>query len=113
MSAAIVTGATSGIGRALALELASRGWDLGLSARRAGVLAAVADEIRARHAGRRVEVQVVDVRDADAVRTAVRAFFTAFGRVGLVIANAGIGGTHRVGTGEFARSRDVIATNLI
>jgi len=113
MPAAIVTGATSGIGRALALELASRGWNLGITARRADVLDALAGEIRGRHAGSRIEVRTVDVMDADAVRTAVRALFAALGDVGLVVANAGIGGKHHVGTGDFARSRDIIATNLI
>jgi len=113
MAAAIVTGATSGIGRALALELASRGWSLGITARRADVLGALADEIRGRHASIRVEVRTVDVTDAEAVRATVRALFAALGDVGLVVANAGIGGKHHVGTGDFARSRDIIATNLI
>lgn len=113
MPAAIVTGATSGIGRALTLELASRGWSLGITARRAQVLDALADEIRKGRAGRRVEVRALDVMDADAVRATVHDLFAALGDVGLVVANAGIGGNHRVGTGNFARSRDIITTNLI
>ena len=66
MPAAIVTGATSGIGRALAVELASRGWDLGLTARRAEVLDEVAHEIRGAHPKLRVALETVDVSDATA-----------------------------------------------
>ena len=113
MPAAIVTGATSGIGRALALELAQRGWDLGLTARRTQVLDALAREIRGLHPRLRIAVRAVDVTDADATRTAVQDLFAALGDVALVVANAGIGGNHRVGTGDFARSRAIVATNLI
>jgi short-subunit dehydrogenase len=113
MPSAIVTGATSGIGRALAIELARRGWDLGLTARRTDVLGELANEIGPSQPGRRVVVKTVDVGDAAANRTVVHDLFTELGHVTLVIANAGIGGPHRVGTGEFARSRDIITTNLI
>jgi short-subunit dehydrogenase len=113
MPAAIVTGATSGIGRALALELASRGWDLGLTARRAEVLDEVAREIRNAHPQLRVALETVDVSDATAAREAVRRLFVKLGDIHLVVANAGIGGPHRVGTGQFAKSRDIVTTNLI
>src|SRR5258708_3524623 len=113
MPAAIVTGATSGIGRALALELATRGWDLACTARRAPLLETLADEIRRQYPGRRVVVKAVDVTDLDAAREAIRALFAELGDVGLVVANAGIGGHHRVGMGDFARSRDIVATNLL
>jgi hypothetical protein len=113
MPAAIVTGATSGIGRALALELARRGADLGLAARRADVLDELAGEVRGRHPERRIEVRAVDVTDTAAMRGAVQSLFAALGDVDLVVANAGIGGNHRVGTGDFARSRAIVATNLI
>ena len=113
MSAAIVTGATSGIGRALALELAGRGYDLGLTARREQLLAELAAEITSRHPDRRVVARRVDVTDLDATRDAVRALFAELGDVGLVVANAGIGGSHRVGTGQFERARDIVATNLL
>lgn len=113
MSAAIVTGATSGIGRALALELASRGYDLGLTARREPLLAELAAEIATRYPGRRVVTRPVDVTELDAMRDVVRALFAELGNVGLVVANAGIGGTHWVGAGQFERSRDIVATNLL
>ena len=113
MPSAIVTGATSGIGRALAVELAGRGWDLALAARRESVLGEVAGEIGRQWPSRRIVVRGLDVTDAGATRDAVRELFAALGDVELVVANAGIGGNHRVGAGEFSRSRDIVATNLI
>lgn len=86
---AIITGASSGIGLALARELAQRGWDLALLARRGDLLEAVAEELRAR--GRRVSVAACDVADGDAVRSAVqKAESELGGSFDLAIANAGI-----------------------
>jgi len=113
MPSAIVTGATSGIGRALALELARRGWDLALTARRETLLGEVAGDVGRQSPSRRVVVRTLDVTDPVATRDAVRELFSILGDVELVVANAGIGGNHRIGTGEFARSRDIVATNLI
>jgi short-subunit dehydrogenase len=110
---AIITGASSGIGRALALELADRGYDLGLTARREATLREVADLVVTRHPGRHVVVRRLDVGDADAVHSVMQALFAELGNVTLVVANAGIGGSHRVGVGEFAHARDIVVTNLI
>ncbi len=113
MPAAIVTGATSGIGRALALELARRGRDVGLLARREPLLRELASEIAGASAARRVATRAVDVTDLDSTREAIRSLITELGDVDLVVANAGIGGAHRVGTGQFERARDIVATNLL
>ena len=66
---AMVTGATSGIGRATALRLAESGFRMIITARRADELAAVAEEIRA--IGGDVHTIVFDVRDREACREAV------------------------------------------
>jgi short-subunit dehydrogenase len=113
MPAAIVTGATSGIGRALVRELARRGSDLGITGRRTPLLDEVAGEITREHPGRRVAVRTVDVSDTDAARESIRSLFAELGDVGLVVANAGIGGNHRIGAGQFAKFRDIVTTNLI
>lgn len=83
----VLTGASGGIGEALALRLAAPGRQLLLAGRRAERLEAVAGLCRAR--GAAVETAVVDVREAEAVAAALLAFDEA-GPVDLLIANAGV-----------------------
>lgn len=85
---AIVTGAGRGIGRAVALELASNGADVVLVARTEEQLQAVAEEIRA--LGRRAEVVPADVSQSAEVTEAVAKAVEAFGRVDILVNNAGI-----------------------
>ena len=80
-----LTGASSGIGDALAGEFAARGATPGLVARRRPAL----DEIVARDPGRH-HVYAVDVTDKDALIAAARAFDDATGGTDIVVANAGI-----------------------
>lgn len=86
---AYVTGASSGIGAAVARRLAARGTRVVLAARRAPLLEELARELRA--AGGRAEVAPVDVADADAVRAEVARWDAALGGFDLVLANAGVG----------------------
>lgn len=85
----LITGASSGIGEALAYAYARRGADLVLLARRADRLAAVAANAAA--LGRRTLTCCCDVTEDDAVRSAVGAAEGEFGRLDTVIANAGFG----------------------
>lgn len=84
-----ITGASSGIGAGLAREFARCGADVVLAARRVERLEVLAAEIR--HGGRRALAIGCDVtRDGD-VERAMAAARTAFGRVDVVVANAGFG----------------------
>jgi short-subunit dehydrogenase len=85
----LITGASSGIGEALAVEFGRRGASIGLLARRAEVLAEVARKVEA--AGGRAFAVAVDVRDAGEVRAAAAKVTEHFGRVDVLVANAGIG----------------------
>ncbi|MES2712482.1 MAG: SDR family NAD(P)-dependent oxidoreductase [Pseudomonadota bacterium] len=101
-----ITGASSGLGRALAEALAAPGVTLHLSGRDAARLAEATQACRAR--GAAVSETILDVRDADATEAHLR----AAGRLDLVIANAGISaGTG--GLGEPAgQARAIIETNV-
>jgi short-subunit dehydrogenase len=88
VSVALITGASSGIGAALARELARRGWSLALLARRQELLDALVTELQA--AGARAIAIACDVEDKDAVHAAVRRAESELGPLDLAVANAGI-----------------------
>lgn len=85
----LLTGAANGIGRASARELGDRGYRLGLIDRDEARLAEVADELRGR--GIRLEARAADVRDADAVRSAVDGVEGGVGPTDVLVACAGVG----------------------
>ena len=80
-----ITGASSGIGAALANEFAKRGACLGLVARRREALDSVAAALPGRH-----HTYIADVTDKDMLIGAARAFDTTVGGTDIVVANAGI-----------------------
>lgn len=86
---AIVTGASKGIGRAIALELAGAGADLIVNARGHDALDEVASEIR--RLGRRVATVAADVATREGARQVVERVRTDFGRVDVLVNNAGKG----------------------
>ena len=88
-SAAAVTGAASGIGRALALELAARGCDLALADRDEAGLAEVAAEIN-RDGQRKVTTHRVDVGEPGQIRDFANAATSAHPKLNIVINNAGV-----------------------
>src|SRR5262245_34877097 len=86
---AVITGASSGIGWALAKVLAAEGCKVGLVARRREKLATLADEIR--QAGGTAAWATADVGDRQQTVTAIQEVSSQLGPVDLLIANAGIG----------------------
>ena len=96
--AAIVTGASRGIGYALAKVLADAGYAVTLSARKPESLEQAAEALRGE--GARVEVVAANLADEDSVRAVVDRHRDTFGRLDVLVNNAGVGvgaaaGEHR------------------
>lgn len=107
---AIVTGASQGIGRAIALGLAGEGAAVALVARNEGMLESVAREIEA--SGGRPMVSKVDVTRSKEVSACVQAVLQKYGKVDILVNNAGWSklGPFTENTEEFWDL--IIATNL-
>ena len=88
MRTALITGATSGIGEACARKFAEGGYNLILTARRAGKLA----EIKAELEGKSVKVKTLafDVRDMEAARKAISSLEPEWKEIDVLINNAGL-----------------------
>ncbi len=82
----LITGASGGVGRGIALACAADGWEVWIAARRATEAAAVAAEVTA--AGGEGRSTVCDVGDEASVRAAIDAIATAAGRLDGVVHNA-------------------------
>jgi 3-oxoacyl-[acyl-carrier protein] reductase len=85
---ALVTGASQGIGRACALELAKAGARVALAARNESKLADVAAEITA--AGGTAQVFAIDLASEDSIKAGAKAAIAHFGSIEIVVNNAGI-----------------------
>ncbi len=107
----LITGASSGIGRGLALELARRGARAGLLARRGDLLREVVEEIQS-HGGKAIALPA-DVTDANAVRAAAGKLRNEFGPMDLLIANAGVGATIAARNLESEGVAKVFSVNVI
>lgn len=83
---AIIIGASAGIGKALAIELGKNGYELGLTARRVGLLESLQKEIATR-----TWVQQMDVADTEAARTQLAALVEKMGGMDILILNAAVG----------------------
>jgi short-subunit dehydrogenase len=107
----LVTGASGGIGRALAVELARSGVDQVLLARRGDRLAAVADEIT--RLGRRAVAIVGDVTDPEVRSRALAAARDELGGLDILANNAGISAHGRFADADPDRLRPILETNFI
>src|SRR5687768_8527070 len=107
----MITGASSGIGKGLALELASRGAKLGLLARRQNLLDEVVNVVRLR--GGKAFAIAADVRDADAMKASADRIRAELGPVDIMIANAGIGTSDHISQLNPIHAANVISINVL
>jgi short-subunit dehydrogenase len=107
----MVTGASSGIGRGVAVEVARRGARLGLVARRTETLQEIVSEIES-FAGQALSLPG-DVKEASDVRTAADRLREKFGDIDVLIANAGIGSTNDAAELRASEVAGVINVNVI
>jgi meso-butanediol dehydrogenase/(S,S)-butanediol dehydrogenase/diacetyl reductase len=105
---AVVTGAGSGIGRATALRLAADGHHVTLAGRRKSALEETAKLIDSPD----ILVKVCDVTDADAVNAMISATVAAFGRIDVLVNNAGISRTAPLSAVTIASWREVMAADV-
>ncbi|MEY3200689.1 MAG: hypothetical protein RIR70_239 [Pseudomonadota bacterium] len=108
-----ITGASSGIGEALARHYAERGALLGLVARRLALLETLREELQARH-GIRVLIYQADVSEPSQMARAAEDFLREAGVPHVVIANAGVSvGTLTEYPEDFAAFKRVLETNVL
>jgi len=108
---AVVTGGSSGIGRATALALAAEGADIAIVGRNENALDEVASQVRA--TGRRTLAAVVDVRDEAQVGAFLDRTIAELGRVDIVVNNAGVSYPGGIVEGKVDAWRDILDTNLL
>ena len=107
-----ITGASSGLGRQMAIEFSRRGYRLALTARRLEVLQELQTELAASGGGP-VFVAALDVTDEVAVAKVFAEACAQLGSLDIVVANAGIGHHGTIGRLPFDRVRETINTNVI
>lgn len=107
----LVTGASSGIGRALAVELGRRGAHVAVLARRAELLFDVAGEVE--RAGGQSLALTADVRNAVEVEKAVARVGELWGRIDVLVANAGMSTTTAATSLRAREANDVISVNVM
>ena len=107
----LITGASSGIGKEIALQLSKEKCSLALLARRIDLLNELAEQLKSNAA--KIEILKCDVADPGEVKLIVSEIKNRFGKIDVAILNAGIG--HRAGAKEYsaASSKKVFDTNVL
>jgi len=108
---ALITGASSGVGAAIARACGARGWSVAIGARRADRLAEVSAQIKS--AGARVFSGHLDVARADSIDEFFGAAESALGPIDVVVSNAGVGRPGMLHQIPVAELQEEIAIDLV
>lgn len=109
----LITGASAGLGAAMARDFANKGRDLALCARRVDALEALRAELTAAHPGITVAVRALDVDDHAAVPRIFEELRDELGGLDRVIVNAGLGKGAPIGSGRARANLATATTNFV
>lgn len=109
----LITGASSGLGRGMAIEFAKQNHNLALCARRIDRLEALKQELLVINPNIQVLIKSLDVNDHPQVFDVFSQFKQEFGQLDRVIVNAGMGKGASIGTGFFEANLQTAQTNFI
>src|SRR5690242_18198927 len=107
---ALVTGGGSGIGKAIALELAKNGAKVAIASRSSARIQSATEELRT--AGSPALALQMDVRNKTDVERAIAAIVSQWGALHILVNNAGISGLSLIGDADDSRWFDIVDTNL-
>ena len=113
MTTTLITGASSGLGAEMARQLAAKGHDLALCARRTDRLEVLRGEVLAAHPSLTVSVRALDVTDDEAVFSVIPGFAEELGRIDTIVVNAGLGKGAPLGTGRYDANKQTAMTNFV
>lgn len=109
----LITGASSGLGKGMAIEFAKLGRNLALCARRVERLTDLQAELLAINPDIKVLIKSLDVNDHDAVFAVFKEFDSEMGGLDRIIVNAGMGKGASIGTGYFYANKQTAETNFV
>jgi short-subunit dehydrogenase len=109
----LITGASSGLGKGMAIEFAKMGRNLALCARRIERLEELKIQLLALNPDIKVSIQALDVDDHDQVFAVFQEFKKEFGELDRIIVNAGMGKGASIGTGYFYANKQTAITNFV
>lgn len=109
----LITGASSGLGKGMAIEYAKMGRNLAICARRMERLEELKTELLAINPDIQVYIRPLDVDNHDQVFEVFKAFKQDMGSLDRVIVNAGMGKGASIGTGYFYANKQTAVTNFV